>query len=122
MTSLVIAVPHDPERKPSHDQRMQVVVNVQAEVIDSVAARRHANIWLLEHVGNLLHASGAELLLAERLLWRFDVVLGVPSLEQEGHAQLHHVGRIVLDAVSGEVEDAAALADELMLYAAQRDR
>lgn len=88
-------------RNTSVKQRMQVMVNVQADVIDPEAARREANVWLLDYVGNLLAAATPELLLGERLLWRFDVILGVPDLVQPGHAHTQRVGQIVVDAATG---------------------
>jgi hypothetical protein len=97
---------------------MQIVVNIQAEVLDAEEVRRKANVWLLEYVGNLLGAEMPELILGERLLWRYDVVLGLPNLDQPGTGDVYQVGQILLDAVTGEVQNADALAEELRVHAA----
>jgi hypothetical protein len=96
---------------------MQVLVNIQAEVLDSEVARRKANVWLLENAGNLLGAEAPELILGDQLLWRYDVMLGTPSLEQPGIGDVHRVGQILLDAVTGDVQNAEALVEELRVYA-----
>jgi hypothetical protein len=95
---------------------MQVVVNIQAEVLDDEVARRKANAWLLENVGESLGTATPELLLGERLFWRYDVVLALPNEVQPGSGALYRLGQIVLDAMTGEVEDAAALAEELRAH------
>lgn len=118
MTAMVISVQNSPDRKPISDQRVQVMVNVQAEVLDAEVARRKANVWLLENVGNLLGAEKPELILGERLLWRYDVILGYPNLEQPGIGEIYRVGQIVLDAITGEVQDANKLIEELQRNAA----
>jgi hypothetical protein len=87
--------------------RLQVSVHLQTEVIAPEAARRHANVWLLEHVGNLLRAQTPELVLGERLRWRVDVVLTNPETGRVGQ-----VGRIEMDAETNEV-----LADETTIEA-----
>jgi hypothetical protein len=57
---------------------VQINVFVQAEVIAAEAAHRRANVWLLEHAGNLLRAESPELVLGEPLTWRVDVMLTSP--------------------------------------------
>ena len=106
-------------RKVSPDNRMQVRVNVQAEVIDPELARRRANVWLLDNAGNLLAAVAPELILGEQLLWRFDVILGLPDLAQPGRGHTRRIGQIAVDAASGEVQAAPHLAADLQSYAAE---
>lgn len=48
-----IVMPVSPTEKAD---RLQVSVHIQAEVLSAEAARREANYWLLENVGNLLRA------------------------------------------------------------------
>jgi hypothetical protein len=92
---------------------MQVLVNIQAEVLDSEVARRKANVWLLENVGNLLGAEAPELILGDQLLWRYNVILGVPNLGQPGTGDVHRVGQILLDAVTGEIQNAETLVEAM---------
>ena len=88
--------------------RLQVSVHVQAEVTAPEVARRQANVWLLEHVGNLLRAENPELILGEQLVWRVDVVLTRPDVGAVGR-----IGRLELGAVTGKVLSDVATAQEL---------
>ena len=67
----------------------------------------------LEKAGNLLGTEDPELILSDRLFWRFSVVLGIPTLDQPGSGELYRVGQILLAAVTGEIEGADTLAEEL---------
>ena len=98
--------------------RMQVKVHVDTEVMDPEIARRRANVWLLETVGNLLGAENAELILSEPLRWRYDVILGLPDLTHPGTGDLFRVGMIEVDATTGEVLNREQLAQELHTSAA----
>lgn len=93
MTSIVM-----PVSLTERADRLQVSVHVQAEVLSADAARREANYWLLENVGNLLRSDNLELVLSERLIWRIDIVLTSPA-----RGQIGVVGRLELDAITGEI-------------------
>jgi hypothetical protein len=82
----------------SKTDRLQVSVHIQAEVISTEAARRQANFWLLENIGNLLRAESLELVLGDRLVWRADIVLTSPQ-----RGRLGVVGRLEIDATTGEI-------------------
>ena len=120
MTSLTISIPsveHEAHAlKP--DERMRVVVNINIDVLDAEVARRQVNGWLLDNVGNLLGATKPELIVGEPLLWRFDVVLGIPNLSQPGSGAMYRVGQIAVNAITGEVQDADTIAQELQENAA----
>jgi len=115
MTATVVTIPiqEDPDRSIAADQRVQIIVHINAEIIDVEAARRRVNGWLLDNGGNLLGATKPELVLNEQLYWRFDVILGLPNMAQPGSGAMYRVGQIMLDAVTGKVEGADALAEEL---------
>lgn len=100
-----IVMPISPTKKAD---RLQVNVHIQVEVLSADAARREANYWLLEDVGNLLRADNPDLVLGEQLVWRFDIVLTPPTRGQVGV-----VGRIELDAITGKVLADETLAEEL---------
>lgn len=102
--------------------RMQVTVHVDTEVLDPEVARRKANVWLLETVGNLLGAENAELILSEPLRWRFDVILGLPDLERIGAGDLFRIGKIEVNATSGEILNQPELVEELHTSAAAAAR
>jgi len=88
--------------------RLQVSVHIQADVLSPEAARREANYWLLENVGNLLRADNPELVLGDQLVWRTDIVLTSPT-----RGQIGTVGRLEIDATTGEVLADETLAEEL---------
>ena len=92
--------------------RMQVNIHVWAEVIGPEAARRRANGWLLEHVGNLLRAETPELLVGEQLRWRVDVTLTTPRRGAVGR-----IGRLLLDARTSDVLEEAESIAELLNHA-----
>jgi len=92
--------------------RLQVSVHIQAEVLSAEAARREANFWLLENVGNLLRADNLELVLSDRLVWRSDIVLTSPA-----RGVIGAVGRLEIDAITGEVLADETLAEELTPHA-----
>ena len=100
-----IVMPVSPTEKAD---RLQVSVHIHAEVLSANATRREANTWLLENVGNLLRADNPELVLGEQLVWRIDIVLTSPTRGQVGV-----VGRIELDAITGEALADETLAEEL---------
>lgn len=99
-------------------ERIQVMVRVHADVLAPEAAMHKAHRWLTETISNLLEVTKPELLIGERLLWRFAVMLALPNETQPGSGALYPVGEILLDAVTGEIEDAEALAQELRVHIA----
>lgn len=92
--------------------RIQVNVHVQAEIVSPLTARRQANVWLLENVGNLLRAEAPELVVRDRLAWRVDVVLTSPS-----RGTIGRVGQLELDAITGQVLADESVAQELCAHA-----
>lgn len=113
--AIYVSIPSldEASREVASEQRVRVVINVQADVLDAEIAQRKANVWLLDHVGNLLSASTPELVIGERLMWRYDVILGIPNLEQPGSGAMYKVGQIMLDAETGEIKNASEVAQEL---------
>ncbi|MBI3958134.1 MAG: hypothetical protein HY328_04935 [Chloroflexi bacterium] len=67
------------------------------DILEPETARRKANVWLLCNAGNLLGAKNSELVITDRVLWRFDVVLTSP-----GRGEIGIIGKLCLDAVTGE--------------------
>lgn len=92
--------------------RLQISVHLQTDVVAPEIARRRANTWLLEHAGNLLRAEAPELILGDRLVWRVDVVLTNPKIGVVGP-----VGRVEVDAATGEVLAETTAAEELIANA-----
>lgn len=88
--------------------KMRIAVHIDAEVLHPETARRKANVWLLMYAGNLLGAEDPELILKDRLIWRMDVVLTSPI-----RGYIGSVGRLCVDATSGEVLASDVLPKEL---------
>lgn len=120
MTAMVISLQQESQNRIASDRLLRISVHIQADVLDAEIARRKANVWLLENAGNLLGATTPELVLGERLRWRYDIVLSEPDLTSPGQGKSLRVGQIVLDAVTGEVLEADRLIEELRTYAAAR--
>jgi hypothetical protein len=121
---MIIPIPSNPDtrRATTDSERMLIVINIRAEVLDSEVARHKANVWLLENGGNLLGTATPELVLGERLFWRYDIMLELPNTVQPGSGVLYRIGQIALDAVTGEIQDADALAAEMQAHAASIGR
>ena len=84
------------------------ILTAPTEIISAEAARKQANVWLLENVGNLLRAESAELILRDKPAWRVVVWLTSPVL-----GAVDCIGNLELDAVSGEVLDSERVMAEL---------
>lgn len=93
--------------------RMQVNVYIRADVMAPAVALRKANLWLSMNAGHLLMAENPELLLREPLQWRFDVIYSLPNRRQPGTVQRANLGKIHIDAVTGEIGDQEHLIKEL---------
>ena len=116
MTTMVLSIPNDSSNSSENiepSELLQVLVHVQAEVINPNIARRRANVWLTMHAGHLLMVENPELILEDTLQWRFDVFLSVPQLDKPGMVARSHIGQIRLDARSGEIIESTALVEEL---------
>jgi hypothetical protein len=100
---------------------MRVMVHIQAEILEPHTAQRRANVWLAHYAGHLLMAAHPELILAEPLQWRFDVVLSRPQHDRPGSITQHTLGRLYLDARTGEVLAPDALLADLTAHAAALD-
>jgi hypothetical protein len=124
MTAMILPIPSTPNSDKSaiENERVLVVVNIRTEVLKAEAARRKANQWLLENAGKHLGTTTPELVLEERLYWRYDVMLELPNTVQPGSGALYRIGQIVLDAITGEIQDADALAAELQAHVASIGR
>lgn len=80
-------------------------------------ARRKANGWLFDYVGNMVLADQATLLSQEqRAIWRFGVFVTALSHEPRGP-----IGNLDVDAQTGEVLADAQAAEELIRRGEQLD-
>jgi hypothetical protein len=87
----------------------QVYVVVPTTITEQVA-RRKANRWLLEHVGNLVMADKPVLAQSEdRIVWRFHAFVTASSHEPWGP-----IGEVDVSAATGEVLTSADEAEEMI--------
>jgi hypothetical protein len=101
-----------PIDKASTPNRVLVNVHIHTEILSGETARRKANSWLLMNAGNLLRADNPELLLSEKLVWRFDVLLTYP---QQGIVGA--VGRLHLDALTADILDPDSVVQQFVNHA-----
>lgn len=110
-------VPYSPGPKIKLSDRspqvMQVTVHITADVMAPAFALKKANVWLSMNAGHLLLAENPELVLGEPLQWRFDVIHSLPSRTKPGTARRSFLGRLQMDAVSGEIYNQEQLIKEL---------
>ena len=113
MTVMVLPLSDQENRSEQSNEPIQVMVHVQAEVMNPNLARRRANVWLTMNAGNLLMVKNPELVLGDPLQWRFDVILSVPQLDHPGTVTQNRIGHIWLNALNGEIVEPLALLEEL---------
>lgn len=87
----------------------QVTVHVEARIISATRARHLANGWLLWNIGERIAVGTPELILDQKLVWRFP--LRWTSSRQGVLADL--VADLHLDALSGEVLETEAKIEEI---------
>lgn len=76
-----------------------VILTGSLPLVEEVAARRKANGWLVEYVGNMLAADEGRLMEQDgRPLWRFGAYL-----TGRGHPPLGPIGHVDVDAYRGEL-------------------
>lgn len=91
------------------NERTQVTVQLDAQIISANRARRMANSWLLWHVGERIAAGEPELIIDDLLMWRFPLCWTSPTL-----GKLAELGvNLYVDAVAGKVLDSLYNAEEV---------
>ncbi|MBI1299668.1 hypothetical protein GC175_32480 [bacterium] len=103
MTAMVLPIQHRPNPDNASSAVMEVNVFLQATVIAPDVARRKANVWLSMNAGHLLMAEDPELVLDDPLQWRFAVVRSRPNLDKPGTVQRSQLGRLQMNAGTGEI-------------------
>lgn len=79
-------------------------------VIDEQNARRQANVWLLEHVGNLTSAEHPRLVnLQGDLVWHFKAFLTNSMSELLGP-----IGNVLINATTGQILSNARSAEQML--------
>lgn len=73
-------------------------------------ARRKANRWLLENVGNLVMAADPALLIRSgHIFWRFDALVTAPNRDPRGP-----IGRVDIDATTGALLPTSTSVEEMI--------
>ena len=105
MPELVIAIPPPTNRQSvdaNGEARLHVAVHIQADVLAQDVAERKANRWLFMNAGNQVRAEHPQLILDAQLLWRFNVCLTLPDLQNPGLGTVDIIVKLDLDAITGE--------------------
>jgi len=115
MTAMILPTQRRPQSTTHNapDELLEVSVYLQAMVMAPATAQHKATIWLSMNAGHLLLAENPELVLGQPLLWRFEVVHSLPRRDKPGHVNRTIVGRLQMDAVTGEVVTPETLIKEL---------
>jgi hypothetical protein len=115
MTAMILPAQYRPESTTHHatDEYLQVSVHLQVMVMAPPMAQHKATVWLSMNAGHLLLAENPELVLGQPLIWRFDVVRSLPRRAKPGTVNRTFVGRMAIDAVTGEVVNPETLIQEL---------
>jgi hypothetical protein len=93
------------------DRMFDISVSATVE-IDAITARRRATVWLVSEVGNLIGGGVPTLDIGTRTVWRVPAVLTSPR-----HGVRGQVGRVDVDAVTGEVYSSDSLREEILNHA-----
>ncbi len=109
MPTIVLFTPVQPNGVNPVDYT-QVIVQVDARVVSAARARHTANGWLLWNVGERIAVGDPELILNEKLTWRFP--LRWTSTKQGRLADL--AAELRIDAVSGEVLATQSTVEEIL--------
>ena len=120
MPELVIAIPPPTNRQSvdaNGEARLHVAVHIQADVLAQDVAERKANRWLFMNAGNLVRAEHPQLILDAQLLWRFNVCLTLPDLQNPGLGTVDIIGKLDLDAITGEAVVPTTFIQELQAHA-----
>jgi hypothetical protein len=84
---------------------------MDTEITERVA-RRKANRWLLEHVGNMVMADKAVLAQGEEgMVWRFGAFVTAST-----HEPMGPIGEVEVAVDSGEVLTGANVAEQMILH------
>jgi hypothetical protein len=115
MTAMILPAQYKPGSTTHHgaDEYLQVSVHLQVMVMAPQMAQHKATVWLSMNAGHLLLAENPELVLGQPLIWRLDVVRSLPRRDKPGVVIRTVVGRMQIDAVTGEVVNPETLIQEL---------
>ncbi len=79
-------------------------------MLDERTARRRADRWLEDHIGNVVAAKNSRLIhLDEREIWRFEAFVTGPNIDPLGP-----IGQVDLDAFTGQILTTSEMAKEMI--------
>ena len=78
--------------------------------LDEREARRRADRWLEDHVGNVVAAKNSSLMqLDNRDIWRFEAFVTGPHIEPVGP-----IGQVEVDTLTGQILTTSEMAEEMI--------
>jgi hypothetical protein len=101
------------QRRSSPEEVITIALkHYWGEIIDEDAARRKANRWLVEYVGNMMMADQAHLSQSGgRTVWRFGAYITAPS-----HPPVGPIGYVDVEAATGSILTDLTQAQEMLTY------
>ena len=79
-------------------------------ILDERAARRRADRWLEDNVGNVVAAKNSSLMQFDnRDIWRFEAFITGPHIEPMGP-----IGQVEVDALTGHILTTSEMAEEMI--------
>ncbi len=97
------------------DQPLTLPEGSQVQVVlltefDELTARRRADRWLEENVGNVVAAKNSQFIqLGNRPIWRFEAFITGPYIDPLGP-----IGQVDVDANSGEILTRSDMAEDMI--------
>jgi hypothetical protein len=85
-----------------------------APLLDEQTARRKANIWLMENVGNVIGKNGLLIEANDQIFWCFEAFITLPH-----HAPLGPIGQVEVEAKTGQVLNTPQTAEAMITRGAE---
>ncbi len=83
-------------------------------LLNERTARRKANVWLMENVGNVVGKNARLTQINDQVIWRFEAFITIPH-----HAPLGPIGHVDVDARAGQVLNTPQTAEAMITHGAE---
>ncbi len=87
---------------------------ILSPILNKRMARRKANVWLMENVGNVVGKNAKLLQVDERAIWRFEAFITIPH-----YSSLGPIGQVDVDARTGQVLNTPQTAEAMITCGAE---
>jgi hypothetical protein len=87
---------------------------ILSPLVDEQTARRKANVWLMENVGNVIGKNAQLTQVDDQVIWRFEAFITLPH-----HAPLGPIGYVDVEAQTGQVLNTPQTAEAMIARGAE---